>query len=169
VDPATLLMIGIVGYFLLTQAGNSSSALAQALQKITTPPAAKPGGGSSGGGAPSGSSAAAQAAHAAAQSGTKTSQATIDALASDGNASDGQVAAYLAALNENDWALADAIIGDVAPVDLESDPNASALNDVYLQPTDVPTYQIPTVTYDPGTTDSSSTDYGDYSDYGEDG
>jgi hypothetical protein len=90
---------------------------------------------------------------------TFTDQATIDALATDGNASDAQVAAYLEALDQGNTDLANAIIGDVPPAQLENDPNPTALPDqIDAQPTDVPTYNIPEATYTPPADQSASVD-----------
>jgi hypothetical protein len=111
--------------------------------------AAKAGG--SGGGKGGGSSSAPQSNPGGAGSGntantTWTPESTIDALATDGSASDGQVAAYLQALDESDPTLADAIIGDSGPVALEDDPSLQSV----IATSDPGDYQIPTVTDDGG-------------------
>jgi hypothetical protein len=167
-DPLTigLLLVGL--YVLFNQSSSGQSALATALSKLTTPAAPKSSGGGAGSSPSSLGSALAQAAKAAAASGTTTPQATINQLAADGNPQDGQVAAYLQALNEGNTTLADAIIGDVAPVDLESDPNAAA-DPTYIAPVDTPTYITPEATYDPSTDSQDTSSSSDYTDYGDGG
>jgi len=150
-----------------TAATNPLSSALKSLASALSP--AKSSGGSGGGSSGGGSAGNMGSAAAGSASGSSlfTPVSTIDALATDGSASDAQVAAYLGALNQGNTDLANAIIGNVAPVDTTSDPQPYA--GVISPVVDPGTYQAPTMDYSPpAVLDDGSYDGGDSGD-GDDG